>query len=82
MPVANVFIRYGSIAKPPTPVDCLTRNSYKEDRCQSAIMALYECCEAFYRFKGSQATTVSCPKPDLLQLKLNRLREELQVAKK
>ncbi|WQF78348.1 Putative cysteine alpha-hairpin motif superfamily, mature-T-Cell Proliferation I type [Colletotrichum destructivum] len=62
--------------------DCLTRNSFKEDRCQSAIMALYECCEAFYRFKGSQTTTVSCPKPDLLQLKLNRLREELQVAKK
>ncbi|KAK1989479.1 hypothetical protein LZ30DRAFT_695264 [Colletotrichum cereale] len=58
--------------------DCLTRNGYKEERCQPIIMALYECCEAFYRFKGNDATTVSCPKPDLLQLKLRRLRGEPQ----
>ncbi|KAK2047051.1 DUF1903-domain-containing protein [Colletotrichum somersetense] len=58
--------------------DCLTRNGYKEERCQSAIIALYECCEAFYQSKGSEATTVSCPKPDLLQLKLKKLRRGSQ----
>ncbi|WDK13607.1 hypothetical protein CGRA01v4_04888 [Colletotrichum graminicola] len=61
-----------------TATDCLTRNGYKEERCQSIIIALYECCEAFYQSKGDNATTVSCPKPDLLQLKLRRLREGSQ----
>ncbi|KAK1968841.1 hypothetical protein LY78DRAFT_573365, partial [Colletotrichum sublineola] len=58
--------------------DCLTKNGYSEERCQSTILALYECCEAFYRSKGDDATTVSCPKPDLLQLKLRRLRGDSQ----
>ncbi|KAK1599931.1 uncharacterized protein LY79DRAFT_532020 [Colletotrichum navitas] len=58
--------------------DCFTRNGYREERCQSVVIALYECCEAFYRSKGDNATTVSCPKPDLLRLKLRRLREGSQ----
>ncbi|OHF04332.1 hypothetical protein CORC01_00184 [Colletotrichum orchidophilum] len=56
--------------------DCLTKNGYKEEKCQSVILSLYECCEAFYRSNGESAVSASCPKPDLLRLKLMRLREE------
>ena len=27
-------------------VDCLTKNKYNEAKCQTAINALYECCDA------------------------------------
>ncbi|KAK1451583.1 hypothetical protein CPAR01_14785, partial [Colletotrichum paranaense] len=60
--------------------DCLTKNGYKEEKCQSVILALYECCEAFYQSKGDSATSASCPKPDLLRLKLSRIREESREA--
>lgn len=56
-------------------VDCLTKNKYNEAKCQTAINALYECCDAFYRRYGNDASTTSCPKPDLLQLKLKQQRE-------
>ena len=46
---------------------CLSRSNYKEDKCQSQIDALYECCNAFYQKQGDEARTVSCPKPDLLR---------------
>lgn len=55
--------------------DCLTKNNYNEAKCQSAIKALYECCGAFYERYGDDATTVSCPKPQLLRLKLEQLKE-------
>ncbi|OLN94223.1 Cx9C motif-containing protein 4, mitochondrial, partial [Colletotrichum chlorophyti] len=61
--------------------DCLTRNGYKEERCQPVILALYECCEAFYRSRGDDAISASCPKPNLLHLKLRRMREESQSKK-
>jgi len=55
---------------------CLTKNRYDEAKCQTAISALYDCCEAFYREQGDGASTPSCPKPDLLRLKLRRLRND------
>ncbi|KAI8687976.1 hypothetical protein NCS55_00050100 [Fusarium keratoplasticum] len=56
--------------------NCLTRNGYNEDKCQTVIRQLYECCEIFYERYGEEASTVSCPKPYLLKLKMKQLREE------
>lgn len=56
--------------------DCLTRNNYNEARCQGLIDALYECCDAFYRKNGDEASTVSCPKANLLKLKMKQRRQE------
>lgn len=55
--------------------DCLSKNNYNEARCQGAIRALYDCCAAFYDSQGDQATSASCPKPNLLRLKLKQLDE-------
>ncbi|UPK98699.1 hypothetical protein LCI18_009634 [Fusarium solani-melongenae] len=56
--------------------NCLTRNGYNQDKCQTVIRQLYECCEVFYERYGEEASTVSCPKPHLLKLKMKQLREE------
>ncbi|KAI0176619.1 hypothetical protein BJ166DRAFT_504917 [Pestalotiopsis sp. NC0098] len=56
--------------------DCLTKNNYKESKCQGLIDALYDCCDAFYKKNGDGASTVSCPKSDLLRLKLKQRQEE------
>ncbi|EKJ76449.1 hypothetical protein NXS19_001641 [Fusarium pseudograminearum] len=56
--------------------NCLTSNGYNEAKCQTVIKQLYECCESFYERYGEQASTVSCPKPNLLKLKMKQLREE------
>ncbi|OBS27423.1 hypothetical protein FPOA_01365 [Fusarium poae] len=37
--------------------NCLTSNGYNEAKCQSAINKLYECCEAFYKRYGEEAST-------------------------
>lgn len=39
------------------------------------VDALYECCEAFYKANGDEASTVSCPKASLLKLKMKQRRE-------
>jgi hypothetical protein len=36
------------------------------------IDALYECCNAFYKKEGEDASTVSCPKYSLLKLKMEQ----------
>jgi len=54
---------------------CLTKNSYREDKCQAQIDALYECCNAFYQKEGDEGKTVSCPKANLLRLKLKQRAE-------
>ncbi|KAJ9292541.1 hypothetical protein DTO271G3_8698 [Paecilomyces variotii] len=51
---------------------CLTKNNYKEERCQAQLDALYECCNAFYKERGEDAQTPSCPKPSLLKVKLKQ----------
>ena len=55
--------------------DCLTKNNYNDAKCQDVVKALYECCEAFYSKYGEDATTPSCPKPNLLKLKMKQLAE-------
>ncbi|KAK6843212.1 hypothetical protein PG990_004865 [Apiospora arundinis] len=55
--------------------NCLTKNNYNESKCQGLVDALYECCDAFYRKKGDDATSASCPKADLLRLKMKQRQE-------
>ncbi|KAI1872442.1 hypothetical protein JX265_005322 [Neoarthrinium moseri] len=55
--------------------DCLTKNNYNESRCQGLVYALYDCCDAFYKRNGDDATTVSCPKANLLRLKMKQRRD-------
>ncbi|KAK8873175.1 DUF1903-domain-containing protein [Apiospora arundinis] len=55
--------------------NCLTKNNYNESKCQGLVDALYECCDAFYRKKGDNATSASCPKADLLRLKMKQRQE-------
>jgi hypothetical protein len=55
--------------------DCLSKNHYDDSRCQGAVKALYECCRAFYERQGDNATTASCPQPDLLRLKIKQMSE-------
>ena len=50
-------------------VDCLTKNNYDEAKCQNAVNALYECCEAFYARYGEKDTPTSCPTPKMLRSK-------------
>lgn len=59
----------------PAQPDCLTRNNYNEAKCQDAVKALYECCEAFYQRYGDEATSPSCPQPNLLRLKIKQQKE-------
>ncbi|KAE9974033.1 hypothetical protein BLS_003304 [Venturia inaequalis] len=60
----------------PEPVlsrtDCIQKNNYNEARCQKQIDALYECCDAFYKQQGDDASVVSCPKVSLLRLKMKQ----------
>ncbi|KAJ5286328.1 hypothetical protein N7524_001634 [Penicillium chrysogenum] len=58
--------------------NCIMKNSFNEDKCQAQIDALYECCNAFYQERGDQASTVSCPKANLLRLKM---KQRAQAAK-
>ncbi|KAK3334783.1 DUF1903-domain-containing protein [Neurospora tetraspora] len=52
--------------------NCLTRNGFDESKCQKLVDALYECCNAFYEKNGDSASTVSCPKANLLRLKMEQ----------
>ncbi|KAI0899385.1 DUF1903-domain-containing protein [Annulohypoxylon nitens] len=56
--------------------DCLAKNNYNEAKCSRFIDALYECCDAFYRKHGDNATSASCPKASLLRLKLKQRQDE------
>lgn len=55
--------------------DCLTKNGYNETKCAGLVDALYDCCRAFYEKHGDGATSVSCPKADLLRLKIAQRKE-------
>lgn len=52
--------------------DCLTKNGYKQERCEKLVDALYECCQAFYQKQGDDASSVCCPKANLLKLKMEQ----------
>ena len=58
--------------------DCLTKNGYNEAKCAKFVDALYECCQAFYERNGDNATTVSCPKANLLRLKMEQRKKDIQ----
>ncbi|EME49552.1 hypothetical protein DOTSEDRAFT_68361 [Dothistroma septosporum NZE10] len=51
---------------------CIQKNNYTEERCQAQIDALYACCNLFYKANGDDASTVSCPKANLLRLKMKQ----------
>ena len=53
-------------------LDCLAKNSYKEEKCKAHVDALYACCNIFYEQHGEDAKTMSCPKASLLRLKLKQ----------
>ena len=55
-----------------TSADCLTKNGYNAARCTKLVDALYECCQAFYERNGDSAVTASCPKANLLRLKMEQ----------
>lgn len=52
--------------------DCLKANGYNEAKCTRLIDTLYQCCRQFYEDNGAEARTVCCPKPKLLELKLEQ----------
>ncbi|KAJ6259524.1 hypothetical protein Dda_5161 [Drechslerella dactyloides] len=56
--------------------DCIQKNGFDESKCQQQIDALYACCAEFYRLRGRDARSVSCPKPNLLDLKIKQRKEE------
>ncbi|GME68131.1 unnamed protein product [[Candida] boidinii] len=56
--------------------NCLKANTYNESKCTKAIDALYACCKSFYEDNGEEATTVCCPKPSLLKLKISQRQKE------
>lgn len=52
--------------------DCLFANGYNEAKCTKLIDELYLCCKQFYQENGKLASSVCCPKFNLLQLKLKQ----------
>jgi hypothetical protein len=46
---------------------CLARKGYDETKCKEAVSALYKCCDAFYKDRGRDAVSASCPKPEVLR---------------
>ncbi|KAL5414123.1 hypothetical protein PMIN06_003980 [Paraphaeosphaeria minitans] len=56
--------------------NCLQKSNYKEERCRKEVDALYECCNRFYQEKGEDASSVCCPKYDLLKLKIKQRSQE------
>lgn len=52
--------------------DCLKRTGYNEAKCTKVIDQLYLCCKQFYEDKGPEASSLCCPKFNLLQLKLKQ----------
>ncbi|KAF2800066.1 DUF1903-domain-containing protein [Melanomma pulvis-pyrius CBS 109.77] len=51
---------------------CLQKSNYQEEKCRKEVDALYECCNAFYKERGDEASTASCPKVSLLRLKMKQ----------
>jgi len=69
---SNGNIQYDIVLCADAGVDCIEKNSYKEEKCQSQIDELYRCCNLFYQQQGDDAHTVSCPKASLLRLKMKQ----------
>jgi hypothetical protein len=48
-------------------VTTIEHQGQSSDIGKSQIDALYECCNLFYQRNGDEASTVSCPKANLLR---------------
>ncbi|KIJ15624.1 hypothetical protein PAXINDRAFT_77194, partial [Paxillus involutus ATCC 200175] len=40
---------------------CLTRNTYKPEKCDEYLRKLYVCCSEMYRREGGNAEVAACP---------------------
>lgn len=64
--------------------DCLTRNNYNEVKCQSAVQALYKCCDAMYAQAArdgksmDEAKSTACPVKSVVDRKLKQWAREGQ----
>ncbi|KAK1837320.1 DUF1903-domain-containing protein [Podospora conica] len=58
--------------------DCLTKNGYNQAKCEKLVDALYECCQAFYQKQGDDASSVCCPKANLLRLKMEQRKKGIK----
>ncbi|KAL5594542.1 uncharacterized protein BROUX77_007889 [Berkeleyomyces rouxiae] len=54
---------------------CDPENNFDEAKCTGAILALYECCHAFYSKQGDDARSLSCPRPDILRRRLETMKK-------
>ena len=45
---------------------------------RAQIDALYQCCNLFYQRNGDEASVVSCPKANLLRLKMKQRAESVE----
>ncbi|ODV87002.1 hypothetical protein CANARDRAFT_27338 [[Candida] arabinofermentans NRRL YB-2248] len=61
--------------------DCLKGNNYDESKCTKVIDNLYKCCTQFYEKNGTDARSVCCPIPRLLEFKIEQRKKEMVDAK-
>ncbi|ODQ63250.1 Cx9C motif-containing protein 4, mitochondrial [Nadsonia fulvescens var. elongata DSM 6958] len=61
--------------------NCIQKNNYNEAKCTALIDALYDCCARFYNDNGLEAKSVTCPRPELLKLKIEQRGRESVDAK-
>ncbi len=66
------------VLNPLNHVDCLSKNSYQEEKCTAQVDALYECCNAFYQKHGDAGKTLSCPKASLLRFKMKQRQQDVR----
>ncbi|GAO46644.1 DUF1903-domain-containing protein [Saitoella complicata NRRL Y-17804] len=55
--------------------NCIQKNGFNQNKCEGLIDKLYECCARFYK-ENPDGTTLTCPKPRLLGLKLKQRADE------
>ncbi|KAJ7328446.1 hypothetical protein DFH08DRAFT_883946 [Mycena albidolilacea] len=48
---------------------CLNKNTYKPEKCDERLRALYICCEKMYDDapSGSDASSTACPMPNVVK---------------
>ncbi|KAL9935466.1 hypothetical protein V8E36_005814 [Tilletia maclaganii] len=51
---------------------CLQKNSFQQEKCEHLVQELYRCCAQFYREKGNEAESDSCPLPSVVERKLKQ----------
>ncbi|KAF8157330.1 DUF1903-domain-containing protein [Mycena galopus ATCC 62051] len=46
---------------------CLNKNTYKPEKCDERLRALYMCCQKMYNDQGSDANSTACPIPNVVK---------------